>query len=65
MQIVEPITCLVVDSRTHRIVFVGLCHVQSKKGDKDQDLIQSSTTPDQGYQWESGKTQLNIKNESQ
>ena len=26
---------------------------ESKKDGKDQDLIQSSTTPDPGYQWES------------
>ena len=26
---------------------------KSKKGCKDQESIQSSTTPDQGYQWES------------
>ena len=28
---------------------------QSKKGCKDQESIQSSTTPDPGYQWESDK----------
>ena len=27
----------------------------SKKGCKDQESIQSSTTPDPGYQWESDK----------
>ena len=27
--------------------------IQSKKEDKDQESIQSSTTPDPGYQWES------------
>ena len=27
----------------------------SKQGCKDQGLIQSSTTPDPGYQWESDK----------
>ena len=27
--------------------------VQSKKEDKDQESIQSSTPPDPGYQWES------------
>ena len=32
---------------------------QSKKEGKDQESIQSSTTPDQGYQWESNK--LTIK----
>ena len=29
--------------------------MQSKKGSKDQESIQSSTTPDQGYQWEIDK----------
>ena len=29
--------------------------VQSKERCKDQELIQSSTTPDPGYQWESDK----------
>ena len=30
------------------------CSLQiSKKGGKDQESIQSSTTPDPGYQWES------------
>ena len=28
--------------------------IQSKKKGKDQESIQSSTTPDPGYQWESG-----------
>ena len=28
---------------------------QSKKDGKDQESIQSSTTPDPGYQWESNK----------
>ena len=28
-------------------------NLQCKKKDKDQELIQSSTTPDPGYQWES------------
>ena len=28
---------------------------QSKERCKDQELIQSSTTPDPGYQWESDK----------
>ena len=35
----------------------GLCNapatLQSKKNDKDQESIQSSTTPDPGYKWES------------
>ena len=29
--------------------------IQSKKDGKDQESIQSSTTPDPGYQWESNK----------
>ena len=29
--------------------------IQSKKDDKDQESIQSSTTLDPGYQWESNK----------
>ena len=29
--------------------------MQSKKDDKDQESIQSSATPDPGYQWESNK----------
>ena len=33
---------------------------QSKKGGKDQQSIQSSTTPDPGYHKGSDKTQLNI-----
>ena len=40
--------------------------VQSKKGDKDQESIQWSTTPDPGYhmgKWQ--KQKLNITNESQ
>ena len=32
-------------------IYVLLCvQYESKKGDKDQESIQSSTTPDQGYQ---------------
>ena len=37
----------------------------STKEDKDQELIQSSTTPDPGYQWESNKLTVDITNESQ
>ena len=29
--------------------------MQSKKDDKDQESIQSNTTPDPGYQWKSNK----------
>ena len=32
-----------------------VCVYQSKKDRKDQDSIQSSTTPDSGYQWEIDK----------
>ena len=39
--------------------------VQSKQGCKDQESIQSSTTPDQGYQWESDKLTVDTTNESQ
>ena len=38
---------------------------QSKKGCKDQESIQSSTTPDPGYQWESDKLTADTTNESQ
>ena len=34
---------------------IGDWLIQSKKDDKDQESIQSSTTPDPGYQWESNK----------
>ena len=39
--------------------------VRCKKGCKDQDSIQSSTTPDPGYQWESDKLTVDTTNESQ
>ena len=43
-----------------------LTHVKiSKKGGKDQESIQSSTTPDPGYQWESDKLTVDTTNESQ
>ena len=29
------------------------CYVQSKKESRNQELVQSSTTPDRGYQWKS------------
>ena len=37
----------------------------SKLGCKDQESIQSSTTPDPGYQWESDKLTEDTTNESQ
>ena len=36
-----------------------------KKEGKDQESIQSSTTSDPGYQWESDSSKLDIRNESQ
>ena len=38
---------------------------QSKQWCKDQESIQSSTTPDPGYQWESDKLTEDTTNESQ
>ena len=38
---------------------------ESKQGCKDQESIQSSTTPDPGYQWESDKLTEDTTNESQ
>ena len=34
---------------------IGDWLIQSKKDGKDQESIQSSTTPDPGYQWEKSK----------
>ena len=44
----------------HTHFLFGLTHIhciitKSKERCKDQELIQSSTTPDPGYQWESDK----------
>ena len=44
------------------IVFIDE-HWQSKKEGKDQESIQSSTTPDPGYQWESDNVTIKIRNE--
>ena len=45
------------DWAMHKVKKVyGCCHEEtheSKKEGKDQESIQSSTTPDPGYQWES------------
>ena len=38
---------------------------KSKYGCKDQESIQSRTTPDPGYQWESDKLIVDTTNESQ
>ena len=45
------------------VVKIGF--MQSKKWCKDQESIQSSTTPDPGYQWESDKLTEDTTNESQ
>ena len=42
-----------------------LVHYESKKGCKDQESIQLSTTPDPGYQWASDKLTVDTTNESQ
>ena len=43
-----------------------LCNLLfSNKEGKDQESIQSSTTPDPGYQWESNKLTIRHHNESQ
>ena len=39
--------------------------IESKYWCKDQESIQSSTTPDPGYQWESDKLTVDTANESQ
>ena len=45
--------------------FAETCKYESKKKGKDQESIQSSTTPDPGYQWELTTSQLDITNEGQ
>ena len=47
----------------HLTVSVSL--YKSKYGCKDQESIQSSTTPDPGYKWESDKLTVDTTNESQ
>ena len=39
-----------------RVLRYEMC--KSKKEDKDQESIQSSTTPDPGYQWESDNVEI-------
>ena len=41
---------------------LSLSSMESKKGCKDQKSIQSSTTPDPGYQWESDKLKVRKPN---
>ena len=38
---------------TYYCLFINYCIDHSKKEGKDQESIQSSTTPDPEYQWES------------
>ena len=47
------------------LITVHYNYFESKKEGKDQESIQSSTTPDPGYQWESDNVTINITNESQ
>ena len=47
------------------IYYMTLRLLRSKYGCKDQESIQSSTTPDLGYQWESDKLTVDTTNESQ
>ena len=42
-----------------------IAFLQSKKDSKDQESIQSSTTPVPGYQWKSNKITINNTNASQ
>ena len=49
LQLVRLATSVVTDLFFN---FIGRLY-RSKKEGKDQELIQSSTTPDPGYQWES------------
>ena len=46
-------------------IMFGRANLGSKKGCKDQESIQSSTTPDPGYHWESDKLTEDTTNESQ
>ena len=46
-------------------ILMEFINVQSKQGCKDQESIQSSTTPDPGYQWESNTLTVDATNESQ
>ena len=43
----------------------SVAYFQSKKEGKDQDSIQSSTTPDQRYQWERDNFTIEHHNENQ
>ena len=41
------------------------CSFKSKKEGKDQKLIQSSTTPDQGHHMKSNKITIHVKHHTQ
>ena len=48
-----------------RFLVILTCFLRiSKKEGRDQESIQSSTTPDPGYQWESDNVTIDITNES-
>ena len=47
------------------LLFMSAAYIQSKKEGKDQESIQSSTTPDPGYPWESNKLTIRHHKESQ
>ena len=56
-------------NKSHFFKFIIPCYYiqadQSRKEGKDQESIQSSTTPDPGYQWESDNLKFDITNRSQ
>ena len=45
------------------MILLNSVYYKSKKRCKDQESIQSSTTPDPGYQWESDK--LTVRHHNQ
>ena len=68
------LNCIKITLKSHycrkNVIILSLCTQrcsgrQSKYGCKDQESIQSSTTPDPGYQWESDKLTEDTTNESQ
>ena len=52
-----------VEWRKYRLIH--FFDILSKKEGNDQESLQSSTTADPGYHWESDNEQINITNESQ
>ena len=57
------VTNLTLNSDVDLDTFIFVSH-ESKKEGKYQESIQSSTTPDPGYQWESDDYTIGHKNES-